>query len=651
MNKKKIIIIISLIISILLLILGGTYAYWEWHFNSLEDITQVDFTAVDGLACKADGGSSISSEEMQLIPTYCDNSPYVLKKKISAEMINQTGEYPNLNLWLDIKSISPELSNSEYLSWAVSTSSNSCESGHLYDTGTFHNKVANDRVNILTSDIYPDTEGKTYKDYYLYIWLDVEETNNATQNGSFEFELKGECNTSIQNVDPDDLLYREDMLHGNDPQLVDGLIPITISQSLQSTTVKVANSLNEWYSYGDKQWANAVLVKTSGNKSRTYYQNHPGATITQSDILAYYVWIPRYSYFVWKASGIQYPVQEQEISIKFIDTNTIETATTTDEWYTHPAFWWDDDSDGVRDSGEELSGIWVGKFETSHNSLGNSSTENNLGTDSGSNICNSNSCGKYTGLRILPGAYSLRYNRISNFFNAARFMESSGNSFGLVASTVDSHMMKNSEWGAVAYLSHSKYGINSEIRLNNNSQFFTGCGAEISDGYQTPNCTNAYGRSYTNNIITGKIEYIYNQSTTGNITGVFDMSGGAYEYVMGHYGSTTNYGTESGFSSTYPLPDSKYYNNYIFTGDEDYYIDKCTLSTCGGHALNETNAWYSDYHTFVTTSSPWFIRGGYYTYSAQYPGSTGIFDFNSSYGRGYHNNTTTARIVLIADTE
>ena len=42
---------------------------------------------------------------------------------------------------------------------------------------------------------------------------------------------------------------------------------------------------------------------------------------------------------------------------------------------------------------------------------------------------------------------------------------------------LDSHMMKNTEWGVVAYLSHSKYGINSEININNNSNYITGYSA------------------------------------------------------------------------------------------------------------------------------------------------------------------------------
>ena len=37
-------------------------------------------------------------------------------------------------------------------------------------------------------------------------------------------------------------------------------------------------------------------------------------------------------------------------------------------------------------------------------------------------------------------------------------MEQTGNSFGFVSGEVDTHMSKNNEWGAVAYLTQSIYG-------------------------------------------------------------------------------------------------------------------------------------------------------------------------------------------------
>ena len=107
----------------------------------------------------------------------------------------------------------------------------------------------------------------------------------------------------------------------------------------------------------------------------------------------------------------------------------------------------------------------------------------------------------------------------------------------------NTHMIKNMEWGAVTYLSHSKYGTCTdgtcvEIVQNKNSSYYTGGGT-----------SNAYKTNVT-------------QSTTGNIYGVYDMSGGAWEYVMGNMvnNSGTFYSSSAGFSVS---PASKYYDSIL----------------------------------------------------------------------------------------
>ena len=101
------------------------------------------------------------------------------------------------------------------------------------------------------------------------------------------------------------------------------------------------------------------------------------------------------------------------------------------------------------------------------------------------------------------------------------------------------------------------------------------------------------------------------------------MSGGAWEYVMGvwEYVDTIK---SSGFSS---LPDTKYYNNY-------------TESSYTGHALTETKNWYSDYASFVSSSLPWFVRGGFYNYGT----NTGVFSFNNCIGNP--TNDFSSRLVI-----
>ena len=117
-------------------------------------------------------------------------------------------------------------------------------------------------------------------------------------------------------------------------------------------------------------------------------------------------------------------------------------------------------------------------------------------------------------------------------------------------------MMKNMEWGAVAYLKQSKYGLGTtDIAINDNSSFYTGGGT--SDAYKT-------------NVA---------QSTTGNIYGVYDMSGGAVESVMGNYNDIISM---AGFSS---MPAAKYYDKYTSstgkTGDATTVISPSGFSIIG----------------------------------------------------------------------
>ena len=285
-------------------------------------------------------------------------------------------------------------------------------------------------------------------------------------------------------------------------------------------------------------------------------------------------------------------------------------------YYTHPAFTF---------GSQELSGIWVGKFEMGFDSLSSPTTENYLD-------CTTETCIKGGRLRVLPNVSSLRYNDVSNMWYATRSMEKSNNIFGITNS--DSHMMKNSEWGAVTYLSHSNYGINTEIRINNyrkdNTETLTGCGASTANARVSTTCDIAYGSVSS-----------YPQSTTGNISGIFDMSGGAWEYVMGNYGNMKS--SYSGFSY---LPNAKYYDNYpasVFSGGSSSTNMKfCTFEICGGHALNETANWYGDSISFVSSGFPWLARGNQ-SISESYAGA---FSSGATAGGGFSNYSW--RAVLVA---
>ena len=417
---------------------------------------------------------------------------------------------------------------------------------------------------------------------------------------------------------------------------------------------------NTWYDYDSSKWANTVLVS---DINRSTYQNAKyGTEIAQSDILAYYVWIPRYKYKVWnisKQAGAEstyaYNAYTEGIDIKWenekestgrisceynynVDTanGAIDLSTTTAEtctgnngdYYTHPAFTFGND---------ELRGFWISKYEIS--------SSNPTTTDGGGNVTNLT-------VRSLPNVNSWRSITVSNMNTVIQNMQTSSNIYGLNTSrtNTDSHMLTNYEWGAVAYLTNSKYGrctdeSCTEVTINNCNTNVTGIGANtVSEGESSTTCTtaaNKYDGTY------GKLA-----STTGNITGVYDMSGGSWEYVMGNISKVTTgytfYPLNSSFASSwYTTSTAKYLTTYAY--DTVYNNQKAYNRARLGDATAEvvlsngvTGGWYSGYTNFPYPSYAWFTRGGYY-YNGSY---AGVFYFY--YNNGFSNASSRAALVSLS---
>ena len=185
-------------------------------------------------------------------------------------------------------------------------------------------------------------------------------------------------------------------------------------------------------------------------------------------------------------------------------------------------------------------------------------------------------------------------------------------------------MMKNDEWGAVAYLSRSKYGKNDEVTINGSSSYYTGGGS---------------GNAYVNNGA---------QSTTGNVWGVYDMSGGAWEYVAAYvdngnanltkYGASLVNSSDARTKNVYTKASSdSYENNY--QQNKGVYGDAVYETSTSGSG---TTSWYSDYSIFPYASFPFFVRGGSYNIGS----NAGVFSFDNLTGNsgGYYS----FRPVLVA---
>jgi hypothetical protein len=315
---------------------------------------------------------------------------------------------------------------------------------------------------------------------------------------------------------------------------------------------------------------------------------------------------------------------------------TDQDATT---WATHPAFWWDEDGDGVRDSDEELNGVWVGKYETT-GSLAQATIKPSLKSQVSQHIGVQFAAAKGMGPNYTdPGGNGDLSSYGTNYHN-----------FAGAATNLNVHQQKNTEWGAAVYLSTSIYGVGANNpKVQNNSYYalsedgngntgygVTGCGPASagSDSYQTTACSEYY-------TALGQLA-----STTQNVYGIYDMAGGAWEFVVGNITTLT---TEATSNTTYMAtsPNLNYLNLYgasitlpntLGTGslahsfgtkpswsssstEYLYNYDVCTWETCGGQALSEITAvqsvsavgqaWSLDYSRFADSSGPWFARGGF----------------------------------------
>ena len=551
--------------------------------------------------------------------------------KITLKNNSAVTVYVNGTLTLNAK-------NNPNLKWAMISGTTNPTLTSSINTHTF--------VTLTENELY---NANQQKDYYIVLWISETgglQTDNGIFNGVVKFEDTDTATNTPTIHDP------IDNSGANYPDLGDALIPVVYNET-SSKWVKAdtESSTTEygWYDYTNKKWANAILV-TETNRA-TYQSATAGTEITDSDILAFYVWIPRYKYKVWNINKVvgtdSYNAQTTGIDIVFesdtASTGTIsctysfaapsteagspnETCTGSNgDYYIHPAFTFGDD---------EIRGFWIGKFELS--------SETPTATDGG---------GSSTTLtaRILPNVNSWRNNKLSNFNTVIQNMQTTNNIYGLSTdkSLADSHVLTNMEWGAVAHLTNSNYGRCSggtctEVTINNCSSYVTGIGADVvSAGQSSTTCTTDANKY---NGAKGVLS-----STTGNVYGVYDMSGGAYEYVMGNESSTadtyTFYSSNAGFASGWydNYSNQKYVNTYAngSTYKNQAAYNRARLGDATGEVVSSTGGWYSDYTNFPCSSNSWFLRGGYYGNGS----SAGVFEFTITDGRVY--NTDSARAALL----
>ena len=493
----------------------------------------------------------------------------------------------------------------------------------------------------------------------------------------------------------------------NKPKLLEGMTPIKFTEATQTAegqTITTNKYDENWYNYTSKKWANA---KTKDGSM--------------------WVWIPRFAYKItYYTDDTKQTISNTKTSYGSIDVvfligttdnyydengsiktaqrqkTSSQTINSTLDYTVHPAFT-DESSINYANGGwnKELTGIWVAKFEAGYASGGNTATvkasnvnytqttswvwKTEAGTTNDSsqparnwldgvyavkNADNTYSWKdeKETAIKypVFQGStYSMNYINHNDAFRISKVLTDRGNIYGLSNTNADSHLMKNSEWGAVAYLSKSKYGLgNTDIAVNKKSLNNSVTSVYAVTGYNENN--NKWNEYIGTNL---------SASTTGNIYGIYDMSGGTYERTAGivsngngnlytygkaiideakvtytvneETGAVTvnrNTGASTKYVTIYPNNDEN--ESDINTASQNNYEANTSIY---GDAIRETStagtgatSWYGDDSYFPALSVPFFPRGGYWGNGS----SAGLFSFHRF--EGYSDYWDGFRAVLVA---
>ena len=461
----------------------------------------------------------------------------------------------------------------------------------------------------------------------------------------------------------------------NKPDLMSGMSAIKFTEPTNSTEGKDEkvsdSSKNDWYNYSEKKWANA-----------------------QTEDGSMWVWIPRYAYKINKSNQTfdvvflvgttdNYYDKDGKLQTAKRQTSETDIPDATKDYVVHPAFT-NESNIGYVNGGwkKELTGIWVSKFEAGYAGGNNNAdkVDSNVNYSQSTSWVWSGEAGtasdssqparnfyevygskttaiKYPTFQGLT--YSMNYINQSDAFSISRALTDDNNIYKLSNKETDSHLIKNSEWGAVSYLGQSQYGLNgTNIRINNLTLNNSVPTIYAVTGYASKTSDDAGATSSTSDVYKWTEKDGQTASCTGTIYGIYDMSGGTWErsaaIVNNGNGNLNTYGKSimnalnNGKSSEYVTvyPKGEISGQSLDDASKSNYAANTKIY---GDAIRETStagldstSWYSDYSHFVGASTPFFLRGG----NCWSTSAAGLFYFNRTGGNSnYHGGF---RSVLVA---
>lgn len=457
----------------------------------------------------------------------------------------------------------------------------------------------------------------------------AQEAKDRTEKGAAEEQSQiSQLVGQVENITSDGFDKSKKV---NRPQLTTGMTRVMYNNGKTILDGQTGWNENNWYNYGttdsEKRWANA--------------QTQDGSM---------WVWIPRFAYYI-DADRKMYVKFLVGTTDKWYDENTGEYKELPENYKVHPSFQNGSSTNYINGEWKEkIQGFWVSKFEAG---LPDESTAPK--TASVGNLY-------YPVFQGLKGSYNYVY--VSQCFLLSKAISEKGNPYGIT--NANSHLIKNSEWGAVTYLSYSEYGKTGgtydetkEVYINNVTYAQGGTtspktsirnqgvysitgysrGASVGENILTTSTilsdtvTGDKGESYAWNTANGT-----QASTTGTIYGVYDMSGGAAEYTSGYIKMKSNaslLNNLKSFGTAFVFEDSEKTRFVGNTPDVMEYPEyssgglQTALGNMGryGDGYRETWNWFGDWCN-NDASGPFLTRGGHWRNGS----NAGVFAFDDDFG-------------------
>lgn len=279
MKKNRKIVIIMFILAMIFTFLGGTLAYFAWQ-NTEAQKTRITLSMSSDFSCSADGGGHITENDLLLVPTEVNENTtdkYVKRKVLVNPTITDDKKNIYMDLWLNINDIGSGLSSSVNFMYALTTGDKDNNDGVVI-SGNFNGVKNDDKIKLLDAREYATTTEETY---YLWIWLDSNETSSSTMNQKFDFSLGGICEVKIETATVKELQI--DSVESS-YQMITANVLTTEDQSITSYAVTSTEDEPElWESVSDNfsSYTLNYLVNQVG-KYYVWFKDSSGKVISKS---------------------------------------------------------------------------------------------------------------------------------------------------------------------------------------------------------------------------------------------------------------------------------------------------------------------------------------------------------------------------------